>query len=131
MYLKSPKGSRRFSSSLTRDVLIAFRMTAKLFSSRKEVSNKWIIIRNGTTKLCLFTDLFSASLLGTTNLFFTYDKFSTAVLDQKRCNGRLLLTGKRWVVRYTIYPFSTAAPFTTVPLPNQDLIGPKKKTHEN
>ena len=66
-----------------------------------------------------------------TNLFFTYDKFSTAVLDQKRCNGRLLLTGKRWVVRYTIYPFSTATPFTTALLPNQDLIGPKKKTHEN
>ena len=59
--------------------MIAFRMTAKSFSSRKGVPNKWIVIRNGTTKLCLFTDLFSASLLGTTNLFFTYDKFSNAV----------------------------------------------------
>ena len=72
MYLKSPKGSKRFSSSLTRDVVIAFRMTAKLFSFRKEVPNRWIIIRNGATKLGLFPDLISASLLGATGLLFNY-----------------------------------------------------------
>ena len=32
MYLKFPKGSKRFSSSLTRDVVIAFIISAKLFS---------------------------------------------------------------------------------------------------
>ena len=68
MYLKSPTGSKRFSSSLARDVLIAFRMTAELFSFRKEVQNRWIIIRNGATKLGLFPDLISASLLGATGL---------------------------------------------------------------
>ena len=64
MYLKSPKGSKRFSSSLARDVVIAFRMTAELFSFRKEVPNRWIIIRNGATKLGLFPDLINDSLLG-------------------------------------------------------------------
>ena len=56
MYLKSPKESQRFSSNLTTDVVNALRMTAKLFSFRKEFPNKWIIIRNGTTKLGLFLD---------------------------------------------------------------------------
>ena len=56
MYLKSPKGSKRILSSLTRDVVIAFRMTAKLFSFKKDVPNRWIIMRNGTTKLGLFPD---------------------------------------------------------------------------
>ena len=51
MYLKFSKESKRFSSNLTTDVVIAFRMTAKLFSFRKEVLNRWIIIRNGTTRL--------------------------------------------------------------------------------
>ena len=36
MYLKSPKDSKRFLSSLTRDILIAFRMTAKQFSFTKK-----------------------------------------------------------------------------------------------
>ena len=57
MYLKSPKGSKRISSSLMRDMVIAFRMTAKLFSFREEIPNRWIITRNGTTKLSLFPDL--------------------------------------------------------------------------
>ena len=95
MYLKSPKESKRFSSSLTRDVVIAFTTTAKLFSFRKEVPNGWIIIRNGTTKLGLFPDLISASLLEATGLLFTYhDKLNIAVDTKKRCNGGLLLTGK-------------------------------------
>ena len=34
--------------------------------------------------------------------------------DQKRFSGRLLLTGKRWVVWYTIYPFFTAAPLSVI-----------------
>ena len=34
-------------------------LTGKLFSFRKEVSNRWIIIRNGTTKPGLFPDLIS------------------------------------------------------------------------
>ena len=80
MYLKSPKESKRFSSSLTRDVMIAFRMTAKLFSFRNEVLNRWILIRNGITKLGLFPDLISASLFGPTGLFFTYyDRLNIAV----------------------------------------------------
>ena len=80
MYLKSPKGLKRFSSSLTRHVVISFRMTAKLFSFRKEVPNRWIIIRNGTTKLGLIPDLISASLLGATGLSFTYhDKLIIAI----------------------------------------------------
>ena len=80
MYLKSPKGSKRFSSSLRRDVEIAFRMTTKLFSFRKEVSNRWIIIRDGTTKNGLFPGLISASLLRATGLLFTYhDKHDIAV----------------------------------------------------
>ena len=62
-YLKSPKGSKRFSSSLAREVVIAFRMTAKLFSFRKEVPNRWIIIPNGTTKLGLLPDLISALII--------------------------------------------------------------------
>ena len=37
MYLKFPEGSKPFLSSLKRDVVILFRMTAKLFSSRKEM----------------------------------------------------------------------------------------------
>ena len=41
LYFKSPKGSKRFSSSLARDV-ITFRMTAKLFSFRKGIPNRWI-----------------------------------------------------------------------------------------
>ena len=53
MYLKSPKGSKRFSSSLARDVVIAFTMTTELFFFRKEVPNRWIIIRNRATKLGL------------------------------------------------------------------------------
>ena len=73
MYLKFPKSSKKFSSSLTRDVVIAFRMTAKLFSFRKEVPNGWIIIRNVTYhKACLFPDIISVSLLGATDLLFTY-----------------------------------------------------------
>ena len=60
--------------------MIAFRMTAKLFSVRKEVPNKWIIIRNGTTKLGLFLDLISISLLGATGLLFTHhDKHNITV----------------------------------------------------
>ena len=79
-YLKFSKGSKRFSSSLTRDVVIAFRTTAKLFPFRKEVPDEWIIIRNGTIKLGLFPDLISASLSGTTDLLFTYhDKLNIAV----------------------------------------------------
>ena len=67
------------SSSLMRDVVIAFRMTAKVFSFRKETPNGWIIIRNGTTKLGLFPDLISASLLGAPDLLFTYhDKLNIA-----------------------------------------------------
>ena len=69
MYLKS-KESKRFSSSLTTDVVITFRMTVKLFSFRKKVSNRWIVIGNGTTKLGLFPHLISASLLGATGLLF-------------------------------------------------------------
>ena len=80
MYLKSPKESKRFSSSLTRDGMIAFRMTAKLFSFRNEVLNRWILIRNGTTKLGLSPDLISASLLGPAGLLLTYhDKLNIAV----------------------------------------------------
>ena len=36
MHLKFPKSSKRFSSSLTRDVVIAFRMTAVCFPSEKK-----------------------------------------------------------------------------------------------
>ena len=80
MYLKAPQGSKRFSSSLARDVVIAFRMTAKLFSFRKEVPNRWLIIRNGTTKLGLFLYSISVSLPGATGLLFTYhDKLNIAV----------------------------------------------------
>ena len=80
MYLKFPEGSKRFSSSVTRDVMIAFNMTVKLFSFGKAVPNGRIIIRNGTTKLGLFPDLISASLLGATDLLFTYhDKLNIAV----------------------------------------------------
>ena len=79
MYFKSSKGSKRFSRSLVRDV-VAFRMTAKLFSFRKGVPNRWIIIRNGATKLGLFPDLIKASLLGATGLLFNYhDKLNIAV----------------------------------------------------
>ena len=79
MYLKAPKVSKRFSSSLARDVVIAFRMTAKLFSFRKEVPNRWLI-RNGTTKLGLFLDSIIVSLPGATGLLFTYhDRLNTAV----------------------------------------------------
>ena len=80
MYLKSPKCSKRFSSSLTRNIGIAFRMTVELFSFRKEVPNRWIITQNGTTKLGLFPDLiYTASLLGATGLLFTYqDKLNIA-----------------------------------------------------
>ena len=107
MYLESPKDSKPFSSHLTTDVVIAFRMTAKLFSFRKEVPNRWIIIRNGTTKLGLFPDLISASLLGATGLLFTYhDKLNIAIKTIKAVYGGLLLTRERWVVRYTIYHFS-------------------------
>ena len=63
------KESKRFSSSLTTDIVITFRMTAKLFSFAKRVPNRWIVIRNGTTKLD-FPDLISASLLGATGLLF-------------------------------------------------------------
>ena len=63
------KESKRFPSSPT-DVVITFRMTAKLFSFTKRVPNRWIVIRNGTTKLDLFPDLISASLLGATGLLF-------------------------------------------------------------
>ena len=53
--------------------MIAFRMTAKLFSFRKEVPNRLIIIRwkqdHKGIKLGLFPDLISASLLGATDLF--------------------------------------------------------------
>ena len=80
MYLNFPEGSKRFSSSLTRDFGIAFSLTVKLFSFRKAVPNGWIIIRNGTTKLGLFPDLISASLLLATDLLFTYhDKLNIAV----------------------------------------------------
>ena len=80
MYLESPKDSKPFSSHLTTDVVIAFRMTAKLFYFRKEVPNRWIIIRNRTTKLGLFPDLIRASLLGATDLLFTYyDKLNIAI----------------------------------------------------
>ena len=73
MYLKSPKGSKRFSSSLTGDVVIAFRMTAKLFSLRKKSQNE-------TTMLGLFPDLITPSLLGATGLLFTYhDKLNIVV----------------------------------------------------
>ena len=64
MYLKFPKISKRFSSSLTRRCDL-FRMTAKLFSFRKEVPNGWNIIRNVATELAYFLIYFSsASLLG-------------------------------------------------------------------
>ena len=79
LYFKSSKGSKRFSSSLARDV-IAFRMTAKLFSFRKGVPNRWIIIRNGATTRGLFPNLIRASLLGATGLLFNYhDKLNIAV----------------------------------------------------
>ena len=61
---KFPKGSKRFSSSVARDAEIAFRLTETLFFFR----NKWVIILNGTTKLGLFSNIISASLLGTTDL---------------------------------------------------------------
>ena len=56
-------------------------MTAMLFLFRKEVSNRLIVIRNGTTKLGLFTDLISASFLGATDLLLTsyLDKLSITV----------------------------------------------------
>ena len=80
VYLKFPGGSKRFSSSLARDVVIAFSLTVKLVSFRKAVPNGRIIIRNETTKLGLVPDLISASLLGATDLLFTYhDKFNIAV----------------------------------------------------
>ena len=61
-------------------VVIAFRMNTKLFSFRKEVPNRWIIIRNGATKLGLFPDLISTSLLGATGLSFNYhEKLNIAV----------------------------------------------------
>ena len=64
--------------------MIAFRMTAKLFSFRNEVLNRWILIRNGTTKLGLFPDLISALLLGPTGLLFTeHDKLDIAVYTKK------------------------------------------------
>ena len=69
MYLKS-KEPKRFLSSLTTDVVITFRMTAKLFFFGKKVPNRWIVIRNRTTKLDLFPDIISASLLGATGLLF-------------------------------------------------------------
>ena len=69
MHLKL-KESKRFSSSLMTDVVITFRMTAKLFFFGKKVRNRWIVIQNGTTKLDLFPDLISASLLGATGLLF-------------------------------------------------------------
>ena len=60
--------------------MIAFRMTAKLFCFGKEVPNRWIIIRNGATKLGLFPDLINASLLGGTGLLFNYhDKLNIVV----------------------------------------------------
>ena len=80
MCLKISKESKRFSSNLTTDLVIAFRMTAKLFSFRKEVPNRWIIIRNGTTRLGLFPDLISASFFGASGLLFTYhDEFNIAI----------------------------------------------------
>ena len=122
-------------------MLCAFRMTAKLFSFRKEVLNRWIIIRNGTTRLGLFSDLISASFLGASGLLFTYhDKFNIVI---KRCNCRLLLTGKRWAIRYTIkiYPFSQPLHFPYNfqdyfhVIYNRTMVGPKcdrsQKTHEN
>ena len=101
-----------FSSSLTKDVVMAFRTTAKLFSFSKEVPNGWIIVRNSTTKLGLFLDFIRASLLGATDLFITYHDKYCSLKTKKDSNSRLLLTGKRWVVRYTIYPFFTTAPLS-------------------
>ena len=58
-------------------------MTAKPFSFRKKVLNRWIIIRNGTKKLGLFPDFVGASLLGATAKLFTYDdKLNIAVLKK-------------------------------------------------
>ena len=51
-------------------ITIAFRMTVKLSSFRKEVPSRLII--NRTTKLGLFPDLIDASLLGAIDLLFTY-----------------------------------------------------------
>ena len=92
MYLKSPKGSKRFSNSLTRDVVITFRMTAKLFSFRKEVPNSWIITRNRTTNLGLFPYLiYSPSLLGATGCYpLIMINLILQFRPKKRCNGRLL-----------------------------------------
>ena len=61
--------------------MIAFRTTDKLsVFLPKDVPNGWILIRNGTTKLGVFPNLISASLLGATNLLFPYhDKLNIAV----------------------------------------------------
>ena len=84
MYLKFRKRSKQFSGSLTKDVVIAFRMTGKLFSFRNEVPNGWIIIRNGTTKFGLFPDLISVLFLGATDLFITdRDKLNISVWRPK------------------------------------------------
>ena len=49
--------------------------------------------------------IISALLLEDTDLFITYhDKLNIAIWRPKQIHGRLVLTGKRWVVRYTI-PF--------------------------
>ena len=79
MYLKF-----RIRSKHERDVVIAFRMTGKLFSFRNKVPNGWIIIRNGTTKLGLFPDLISALFPGATDLFITdRDKLNISVWRPK------------------------------------------------
>ena len=80
-------------------------MTTKLFSFREKIPNRWIIIRNGATKLGSFPNLISASLLGAIRSLFTYHDCS---LDLKRCNARLLLTGNRLVVGYKINHCSQA-----------------------
>ena len=49
--------------------MIAFRVTDKLFFFRKDVPDRWVMIRNGITKLGLFPDLISVSLLGATDFF--------------------------------------------------------------
>lgn len=61
------KGSKRFSSSVTTDAVVAFKVTDKFFFLLKILKPK--LVGYSTTewncKACLYPDLISASLLGT------------------------------------------------------------------
>ena len=49
-----------------------------------------------------------------TDLLFTYHDVIILQFRTKRCSGRLLLTGKSWIVKYTVCPFSTAATLSVI-----------------